>query len=203
MNGGKRVKTIIGAIFAGSALLAAACGSTHTQSDAIKAAPAGGTIAGLMSPSGPSGGPSQESGGMASLEKAGAVAMNAVKGSMLLSIQSENHGRIWGVQLAGSDGTERQMEVDASGNVVSGPRVIDTGAAEKARVMAMVKDSELTFKDAAQKARSSVPRGKITHLSLDRYSSNLLVWDADVVTPDGTGYEVKIDAKNGTVTKNG
>ncbi|MEV7908309.1 PepSY domain-containing protein, partial [Streptomyces anulatus] len=61
----------------------------------------------------------------------------------------------------------------------------------------------LTFKDAVEKVSSSVPHGKITHLSLDRYNNNLLVWDADVVTPDGTWHEVKVDAKNGTVTKNG
>lgn len=69
--------------------------------------------------------------------------------------------------------------------------------------MGMVKDAKLTFKEAAEKVFSSVPQGKITHMSLDRYNDNLLVWDADVATTDGTWHEVKVDAKNGTVTKNG
>ncbi|MFI7708966.1 PepSY domain-containing protein [Nonomuraea sp. NPDC049480] len=210
MNGGRRKKIAISTIFAGSALLAAAaCGGAHTQSSAVKAAPAGGAIAGLMSPSGPpgdpnpSGSPGQEPGSMASLEKAGAAAMNAVKDSTVLSVQSENDGQIWDVQLAGSDGTERLLEVDATGKAVSGARVKDTGKEEKARVMGIVKDAELTFEDAVEKVSSSVPQGKITHMSLDRYNNNLLVWDADVVTPDGTWHGVKVDAKTGTMTRNG
>ncbi|WP_336204297.1 PepSY domain-containing protein [Nonomuraea sp. LPB2021202275-12-8] len=195
MNGGKRAKVIIGTVFAGSALLTG-CGSVDTQSSAVKAVPAVGAIPGLMSPSGPPG-------GMASIEKAGTAALNSVEGSTLLSLQSENDGKLWGVQLAGPDGTERLLEVDASGKVVSDPRVKDTGTDEKSRVMGIIKDSKLTYKDAAQKVQSSVPEGKITHLSQDRYGNDLLVWDADVVTPDGTWHGVKVDAKDGTVTKNG
>ena len=209
-----RIKTIIEAIFAGSALLvAAACGSADTQSGAVKAAPAVPAVAGLMSPSepsepaepsgDPSGGTGQESGDMASLEKASAAAMNAVKNSTLLSVQSENGGQIWEIQLAGSDGSERLLEVDASGKVISGPRVKDTGKGEKARVMGIVKDAEVSFKDAVEKVSASV-RGKITHMSLDKYNKNdLLVWDIDVATPDGGWQGVKVDAKTGTVTKNG
>ncbi|MGV9777982.1 PepSY domain-containing protein [Streptosporangium sp. NPDC003464] len=184
-------------------LAAAACGSAHTQSGAVRAAPAGGAVAAPVSPSGAPGDPSGEPDGTASLEKVATAATDAVKGSTVLSVQAENGGRIWEVQLAGPDGTERLLEVDASGKVVSGSRVKDTGDKEKARVMGMVKDSELTFGAAAEKVASSMPQGKIVHMSLDRYEDNLLVWDVDVVTPDGTWHEVKIDAKNGTVTKNG
>ncbi|MEV4062221.1 PepSY domain-containing protein [Nonomuraea dietziae] len=208
MNGGKRIKAIIGAIFAGSALLAAsACGSADAPSSAVKAAPAGGAVAALISPSGPpgdpSGDPSQSPGGMESLEKVGTAAVDAVEGSTLLSLQSENEGKLWEAQLAGPDGTEQVLEVDASGKVVSEPRVKDTGKEEKARVMAIVKDAEITFEDVVEKLSSSVKQGKIIHLSLDRYGDNLLVWDADVVGPDGTWHGVKVDAKDGTVTKNG
>ncbi|MCG5215276.1 PepSY domain-containing protein [Streptosporangium soli] len=156
-----------------------------------------------MSSWGPPGGPSQEPGGMAILEKVATAAMNAVEGSTFLSVQSENGGEIWGVQLAGPDGTERLLEVGASGKVLSEPRVKDTGKGEKARVMAIIKDAELTFKDAVEKVSSSVPQGKITHMSLDRYDGDLLVWDVDAVTPDGTWQGIKVDAKTGTVTKNG
>ncbi len=140
---------------------------------------------------------------MASLEKASTAVMNAVEGSTVLSVQSENGGEIWEVQLAGPDGTEQLLEVDPSGKVISGPRTKDTGEGEKARVMSIIKDAKLTFKEAMEKVSSSVPGGKITHMSLDKYSDNLLVWDVDVVTPDGTWHGIKIDAKNGTVTKNG
>ncbi|WP_345574486.1 PepSY domain-containing protein [Nonomuraea rosea] len=162
-----------------------------------------GVVAGLTSPSGAPGDPSGAPGDAASLEKAGAAAMNAVEGSTILSVQSENGGRLWEVQLAGSDGTERLVEVDTSGKVISSPRSKDTGEEEKSRVMGIVKDAEVTFKDAVEKVSSSVPQGKITHLSLDRYNGNLLVWDADVVAPDGAWQGLKVDAKTGTVTKNG
>ncbi|WP_431897520.1 PepSY domain-containing protein [Nonomuraea sp. bgisy101] len=199
MNGGKRTKAIISAVFACSALLAAAaCGSVDTQSSAVKAAPAG-----LMSPSGMPADPSQEPGGMADLGKVGAAAMAAVEGSTILSVQAENDGQLWEVQLAGPDGTERVLEVDSSGKVVSEPRVKVTGEGEKERVMGIIKDAKVTFQDAVEKVSSAMPEGKIAHLSLDRYSDDTLVWDGDIVSPDGAWQGVKVDAKTGTVTKEG
>ncbi|MEV6160123.1 PepSY domain-containing protein [Nonomuraea sp. NPDC052129] len=200
MNGRNRSKTIIGTIFAGSALLAAgACAGAHTQSGTIKAEPARGVIPLPMSTPG---GPQQEPGDMASLEKAATAATSSAEGSHVLSVQSENDGKIWEVQLAGPDGTERLLEVDASGKVVSEARSKDTGKYEKARVMGLIKDAKVTFKDALEKVSSSVSHGKITHMSLDKYNNDLLVWDVDVVSPDGTWQGLKIDAKSGTVTKN-
>lgn len=200
MNGGKQAKTIIGIIFIGSALLtAAACGSAHTDSGALEVAPVGEAVAGLTSP----GDPSQEPGGTASAEKAAAAAVNAVAGSTALSVQSENGGAIWGVQLADPDGTERLLEVDASGKALSEARVKDTGKEEKTRVKGIIKGAKVTFEEAARKVSSAVPQGKIAHMSLDRYSNDLLVWDVDVVTSDGTWHEVKVDAKTGAVAKNG
>ncbi|MEV4548570.1 PepSY domain-containing protein [Nonomuraea wenchangensis] len=126
--------------------------------------------------------------------------MDAVKGSKGLSVQSNNGGRLWEVQLAGPDGTERLLEVDDSGKV-SG--VKDTGQGEKARVMGISKDARLSFDDAAAKVSSAVPEGRITHMSLDRYGDDTLVWDADVLTSEGVWRLVKVDARTGAVTKNG
>lgn len=202
MNGGKRTKAIISALFAGSALLAAAaCGSADTQSSAGKAAPVRAAIAVLTtSPSDPG----QESGDTASLEKAGAAAVNSVQGSTILSVQAENDGKIWEIQLAGPDGTEHVLEVDAAGTAIAEPRVKDTGSGEKARVVALVKDAKQTFKDAVEKVSAAVPQGAITHMSLDRYSdNNALVWDVDVMGPGGTWHGVKVNAEDGTVTTTG
>ncbi|MFI6599257.1 PepSY domain-containing protein [Nonomuraea sp. NPDC050536] len=201
MNGGKRT-AIISALFAGAALLAAAgCGSADTQSSARKAAPARDAIAALTtSPSDPG----QESGDTADLEKAGAAAMNAVQGSTILSVQAENDGKVWEIQLAGPDGTEHVLEVDTAGKALSEPRVKDTSSAEKARVVGLVKDAKQTFKDAVKKVSAAVPQGEITHISLDRYNdNNALVWDADVIGPGETWHGVKVNAEDGTVTKTG
>lgn len=199
MNGGNRTTTIISAVVAGSALLAAtACGSADTRSSAARAVPV------IMSPSGPPGGdPGQEPGGTASLEQAGAAARSAVKDSTLLSVQAQNNGQIWEVQLAGPDGTEHVVDMDAAGKAISPARVKDTGAWEKARVMAIVKAAKINFKEAVEKVSAAVPQGKITHLSLDMYDDKRLVWDADVITQNGTWHGIKVDARTGTVTKEG
>ncbi|MGA4994653.1 PepSY domain-containing protein [Nonomuraea bangladeshensis] len=146
--------------------------------------------------------PSEPPGGTGAGERASAAAMDAVKNSKVLSVQSNNEGRVWEVQLAGPDGTERLLEVDASGKV-SGARVKDTGEGEKARVMGLSKDARLSFKDAAAKVSSAVPEGRITHMSLDRYGDEALVWDADVLTSEGAWHGVKVDARTGNVTRIG
>ncbi len=105
------------------------------------------------------------------------------------------------MQLAGPDGTERLLEVDDSGKV-SGGRV-NTGEGEKGRGMGISKDARLSFDDAAAKVSSAVPEGRITHMSLDRYGDDALVWDADVLTSEGVWRLVKVDARTGAVTKNG
>ncbi|WP_214327522.1 PepSY domain-containing protein [Nonomuraea sediminis] len=164
------------------------------------AAPARDVIAALTtSPSDPG----QEAGDTASLEKAGAAATDAVQGSTILSVQAENDGKIWEIQLAGPDGTEHVLEVDAAGKAISEPRVKDTGSSEKARVVGLVKAAKQTFKDAVEKVSAAVPQGEITHISLDRYNDNALVWDADVMGPGETWHGVKVNAEDGTVTKTG
>ncbi|MEU7894502.1 PepSY domain-containing protein [Nonomuraea sp. NPDC049152] len=228
MNGGKRTKTIIGTIFVGSVLLgAASCGTDSPESGTAVArhvpAPApGGAFAGLLSPSGapsmepsytmepsgapsmePSGAPSMGAGDMESLQKAGMAAVEAVEGSTLISIEAQDNGKTWEVHVVGTDGTEHSMDVDAeSGNVASGPTAEKADEAEKAKRMTMVKSAMLTYKEAAEKATESVPEGKINELYLDRHMGKV-AWEAVLMTPDGTKHEVYVDAKDGTVTKNG
>ncbi|MBO3749082.1 PepSY domain-containing protein [Streptosporangiaceae bacterium NEAU-GS5] len=203
MSDGNRLKTIVGIALAGSALFAAgACGSGDAG---FTAAPVGGVDVGLMSSS-PSSSDGMQSGGadsgdMASLDKVVAAATGAVQGSSVLSVQAENNGQMWEVQLAAPDGTEQLLEVDASGKVLSEPRAKDTGPEEKARVMSIVKDAKLTFQEAMKKVSKEAPNSKITHMSLDKYGDNLLIWDVDVVGQDGNWQALKINAKDGTVTK--
>ncbi|MET7463230.1 PepSY domain-containing protein [Nonomuraea sp. NPDC005501] len=200
MNGGKRFKPIIGLLFL---FAAGSCGNAPIQISAVETAPAGGAAAALRSPGDPSDDPAQGSGGVGSLEKAATAATHAVEGTHVLSVQSENGGQIWEVQLGRPDGTEQLMEVDASGDVVSKPRTKDTGRGEKTRVMGIIKDAELSFDDVVKKVSSAVPHGKITHISLDRYTDKVLVWDVDVLTPDGAWHGLKIDARTGAVDKTG
>ncbi|MBE1564736.1 PepSY domain-containing protein [Nonomuraea africana] len=139
---------------------------------------------------------------MADLQKAASGALEAVEGGTLVSIESEDEGR-WEVHVVETDGTEQQMDVDAeTGDVVSGPTTEEDEAEDKAELQALVKGAELTYEEAAAKAASAVPGGRITELSLDREGGKV-VWEADVMAADGTKHEVKVDAKEGTVQKNG
>ncbi|MEU4541797.1 PepSY domain-containing protein [Nonomuraea dietziae] len=231
MYGGRGTKTIIGTILAGSALFAASACASDTQSGTFAAQrddsrAAAEKIAGLASPTGmppgtptgyptgepspgepspgePSPGDASPGAGAADLRKAGTAATEAVEGGTIISIEAEDDGRLWEVHVVGSDGVEQQLDVDAeSGDVVSGPTAEDDEAEEKARLMALVKGAELTYEEAAEKVATAVPGGKITELSLDRHEGKV-VWEADVTGSDGTKQEVKVDAKDGTVTKNG
>lgn len=213
MTGSKRTKAIIGAGVAGAALLAAAaCAGTPT--DAAKAAPApavGGAVAGLASPTMPPepspgemspGEPSPGVGGMEDITRAGTAAMDAVEGGTVVSLEAEENGKIWEVELAEKNGTEQELEVDSSGKVVSGPTAREGDAEDKAKLLALVKGAELTYQDAAEKVAAAVPEGKITELKLDRHKG-AVVWESDVVGSDGTRHQIRVDAKDGTVTKSG
>ncbi|GAA3472576.1 hypothetical protein GCM10018965_071290 [Nonomuraea roseola] len=224
MYGGRGTKTIIGTILAGSALLAASACASDPQSGTFTAQrddsrAAADKIASLASPTGmppgdptgyPTGDPSpgdpspgdmSPGAGAADLQKVGKAATEAVEGGTLISMESEDDGRLWEVHVVGSDGVEQQLDVDAkSGDVVSGPTAEDDDAGDKARLMALVKGAELTYEDAAEKVAGSVPEGKITELSLDRHEGKV-IWEADVTGSDGSKHEVRVDAKDGKVTK--
>ncbi|MEV4063141.1 PepSY domain-containing protein [Nonomuraea dietziae] len=229
MYGGRGTKTIIGTILAGSALFAASACASDTQSGTFTAQrddsrAVADKIAGLVSPTGmppgdptgyptgdpspgdpspgdPSPGEASPGAGAADLQKVGKAATEAVEGGTLISMESEDDGRLWGVHVVGSDGVEQQLDVDAkSGDVVSGPTAEDDDPGDKARLMALVKGAELTYEDAAEKVAGSVPEGKITELSLDRHEGKV-IWEADVTGSDGSKHEVRVDAKEGTVTK--
>ncbi|GAA2656924.1 hypothetical protein GCM10010412_027240 [Nonomuraea recticatena] len=154
------------------------------------------------SPGDPSPGEASPGAGAGDLQKAGSAATEAIEGGTIISIEAEDDGRLWEVHVVGSDGVEQQLDVDAeSGDVVSGPTAEDDDAGDKARLMALVKGAELSYEEAAEKVATAVPGGKITELSLDRHQGKV-VWEADVMGSDGTKQEVRVDAKDGTVTKN-
>ncbi|MEU4577704.1 PepSY domain-containing protein [Nonomuraea sp. ATR24] len=146
--------------------------------------------------------PGATTAGVADLKKAAEAALAAVPNSTLISIESEEGGKLWEVQVVDNTGAEQQMDVDgASGQVVNGPTAEESDAEDKQKHLERVKAAKLTYAQAADKIAASVPQGRITELNLDS-SNGKTVWESDVVTPNGTKHEVTVDAATGDVTKN-
>ncbi|MEV0993936.1 PepSY domain-containing protein [Nonomuraea sp. NPDC050202] len=189
-------KTIIGALV-GASVLAGGCGTVLREAErlAVQSSPTIGTPTATTAPQGsPTGSP-----GAGDLKQAAQAALDAVPGSTLISIETEENGRLWEVQVVGEDGTEHQLDVE-SGKVVSGPTTEQEDNADKAKHRARVSAAKLDYAQAADKIAAAVPEGRVTELNLDTEQGKT-VWEADVIAPDGTKHEVAVDAATGAVTR--
>lgn len=120
-------------------------------------------------------------------------------GSTVVGIEKE-HGNTWEVELYLADGTSYEVDISADGTqVISGPEREhdDAGDLEKHRDRLAV--IEVDFFEAVEILRGQYPEAEITELELDT-EHGALVWEADLRLPDGTGVEVNVDVKTGTVT---
>ncbi|NJP87869.1 metallopeptidase [Nonomuraea sp. FMUSA5-5] len=198
-------KTIIAALV-GASVLAGGCGTVLREVErlAVRSSPGPsiGTATASTAPQGTPGATTAPQGtpGAGDLKQAARAALGAVPGSTLVSIETEENGRLWEVQVVGQDGTEHQLDVE-SGKVVGGPTTEEEDAADKAKHRARVSAAKLDYAQAADKIAAAVPEGRITELNLDTEQGKT-VWEADVLTPGGTKHEVAIDAATGTVTRN-
>ncbi|MEU1721088.1 PepSY domain-containing protein [Actinomadura sp. ATCC 39365] len=200
-------KSIIGALV-GAAVLAAGCGAVRevgqfaveptpgptmgSPSPSMESPPATGTMS-------PSPGTTSMQPGAGELKDAAKVAMAAVPGSKVVSVESQENGMVWEVKVVGSDGTEHQVDVQ-SGKVVKGPTAEQMDEQEKAEMQTRITEAKLDYAQAADKVAASVPEGHVAELKLDT-ENDKTVWQSDVMTPDGTKHEVMVDAATGEVTK--
>ncbi|WP_067177280.1 PepSY domain-containing protein [Microtetraspora niveoalba] len=186
--------TITGTI-AAAAALAGVCGIVPAKAEqpAVRTSPSVGTP--TATPFTPSPSPA----GAGDLRQAAAAALRAVPGSTLISIETEENGRLWEAQVVDRDGTEHQMDVE-SGRVVVGPTIKPEDAHDKAKHRARVAAAKLDYAAAADKILATVPGGRITELNLDTERGRT-VWESDVITPDGVKHEVTVDAASGAVVR--
>ena len=201
---GRTVRTCgaAAALAVAGALAFGACGgssgstssSTPASSGTSSSAAPGGTPAGSVGASGDGSG----AGPKTSLGKAGAAAVKKVAGGTLISIELERHGTVWEAQVAAKDGTEHKVNVSASTGSVTSTHAEHEGAADRAKHRTRIADAQVDYADAANKARATVPGGRVTELNLDGYRGRT-VWEADVKDRSGVKHEVKLDAANGDV----
>lgn len=192
-------KTIIGGALAGAALLTAtACGGDARQMTGEFGAPPTPYIAATETPKYGAQADSQKK----KLEEVAQAAMKAVPGSTLVSMETEENGGLWEVQVVDDKGIEHQMDVESDGaKVVSGPRAEDDeNSGDKARYLDRVKSAKLDYAQAAAKVLAAVPGGRITEINLDSHRDKI-VWEVDVVPPNGSKQDMTVDATDGAVTK--
>ncbi|GAB2905721.1 hypothetical protein GCM10027203_00560 [Nonomuraea fastidiosa] len=203
-------KSIIGALV-GATVLAGGCGAVTSEAErlAVRSSPTLGTPTaestdmpispGTATPDGSPGTPGSAQQSLEELKQAGQAALAAVPGSKVISMEAEENGSRWEVQVVGKDGTEYQLDVEG-GKVVTGPTSEQDDADDKAELRDRVAAAKLDYAQAADKITAAVPEGRITELALDD-ERDKTVWESDVVTTDGAKHEVTIDAATGDVIR--
>lgn len=135
------------------------------------------------------------------LLRAGETALAKVDGT-LTSIEGEDNGTRWEVQVVTSDGTEHEVELSADGkDVLRGPIAEHDDAADKAKRSKRVTAAKIDFRKAAEIMAGVVPDGRITELDLDSHNGQT-VWEGNIVVGSQTKHEVRIDAGTGKVLQN-
>ncbi|SDL12641.1 Uncharacterized membrane protein YkoI [Nonomuraea maritima] len=207
-------KTIAGSLV-GVTMLAGGCATVQGQADRAVhlASPSLGAAAGPTAgptegpTGGAPGGPASQGSppvspnrvGVGDLKQAAEAALRAVPGATVMTLEAEEDGRRWEVQLVGQDGTEHQVDVE-SGKVVGGPVAESQDQDDKNDDRDLVRAAKLDYAQAADRVMTVVPEGRITELSLD-LERGKAVWESDVITPNGAKHEVTIDATSGEVLR--
>lgn len=167
--------------------------TTTTQSSSQPPAPS-------PSPSAPVATPSVSDSateGNEGLLRAGETALTALDG-VVTSIDDEDRGVSWQVDVTTADGTVNELDISADGKqVLRGPTPEQDDAEDRAKYRLRVADAKVDFREAVEIITGAAP-GRITELELDSHNGKT-VWEADVIGSSQTKTEVKIDASTGSV----
>lgn len=195
-----------GSTFAMAGLLTltmSACGSGDDQTDAAPLTPSP-----SQSATSPSAAPSEEASDSPpsastpketqALLRAGRTGLEQVSNSTVYSIESENEGDDWEVEVVTPDGTKHEMYISRDGRDVAQPPRDD---GRKAKYRERIQGAKLDFQKAVETILVELPDARFKELELD-HENGTIVWEADVVDGTGTARSVEIDAASGEVLKN-
>jgi uncharacterized membrane protein YkoI len=128
-------------------------------------------------------------------------ALREVPESTLVSIEEEEKGSLWEVEVALSDGGRHEVVLSRDGNtVVAGPRAKKQSESDKAGYRDRVAAAKIDYRAAIRQILQAVPDGVITELELDR-ENGMIVWEADVLDASQAKRSVLIDASDGSVIR--
>lgn len=132
------------------------------------------------------------------LLQAGRTGLEQVANSTVYSIESENEGDMWEVEVVTADGTKHEMYVSRDGSqVVQQP----TTDGQKAEYRERIEGATLDFEKAVDVIVGQVPGARLQELGLD-HENGTIVWEADVVNESAIARSLEIDAATGKVLEN-
>jgi uncharacterized membrane protein YkoI len=109
---------------------------------------------------------------------------------------------IWDVRVAGADGTEHRVDVDAAAGTVRNDQVdADQDAEDKRKLADRLGKATTTWQQATDTALAR-KQGTVTSVDLDENDADKLIWSVDIVTTNDwnkTTYDV--DATTGQVIR--
>lgn len=132
------------------------------------------------------------------LLRAGSLGLEEVANSTVYSIESENGGDVWEVEVVTPDGAKHEMYIAADGQSVAQPPRAD---GQKTKYRERIEGATIDFQQAVEVVLGQVPSARIKELNLD-HDRGVIVWEADVADDSGTARSLKIDAASGEVLKN-
>ncbi|MEO3782596.1 PepSY domain-containing protein [Actinocorallia sp. B10E7] len=134
------------------------------------------------------------------VEQAIAKAQETVKGTVE-SVELEDDGSAWELDLLAEDGSWREVEIDAGGEVTHEAEEKDDDAEDAAEAKAeadALKAAKVSASQAASAATGSVS-GTVTSVELEDDGRDRPAWKVEVRDGEGVEHEVFVDAADGKV----
>jgi uncharacterized membrane protein YkoI len=133
-----------------------------------------------------------------SLTQAVDAALKAVPGEVEEAELDDEHGRtVWEIDVLASNGTWRDVVVDAATGKVTANRADRPDDDDDRDEAAALRKAKVTVPDAAGAAEKAVS-GRVTSAEFENEHGRA-VWEADVTGRDGARHEVTVDAATGKV----
>lgn len=143
---------------------------------------------------------SPASGNVDVVVQAGRTALDQVGSGEVISIEHENQGDLWEVEVFTSDGTKHNIDVSGDGARVVGTPVTESEDADDVREHRMrLREAKLDYAKAVR-AVARAQAGEVTEIGLDDKAGRS-VWEADVTDGSGVKHTVAIDSATGEVVQ--
>ena len=122
------------------------------------------------------------------------TALSEIAGSKLYSVESENGGTVWEVEVVTEAGQRYEIDLTSDGQkVVDGPEEKSSEAKHLQRVEA----ATVPISEIIDTAVAHAP-GVVIELELDT-AGGVIVWEVEVASADGQSVELDIDSGTGAI----
>ena len=137
-------------------------------------------------------------------EEATKAALEKVPGTVKeVELEDEDGTIVYGIEVVSTDGTQKEVKVDAKTGKVVKVEDDDEKDGEKKdeeeNPVELAKQAKITEEEATKAALEKVP-GTVKQVELED-EDGTIVYGIEVVSTDGTQKDVKVDAKTGKIVK--